>query len=128
MMIRYLTLVFAFLSMSCVAELKSPISIINLISSPEKFDGKTVRVIGYGVFDEYSTIVCLNEDDIEFGISKNCVWVGLIPPATFKAKELSNSYVDLEGVFNQNKPNHTYTASGMIKNVEIIFSSIPEKK
>jgi len=118
-----------FVSISCSSEeMRTPVSIISLIGAPDKFDGKIVRVLGYGVFNDHNTLICLNKNDIDYGLSKNCLWVGLESQAVDGAEKLSDSYVDLEGVFVKNKEGYMSTASGIIKKVKSVYPSMPVEK
>ena len=82
-----------------------PVSIIQLIATPEKFDGRLVTVIGFLGIGERA-FLCLHREDAEHLLASNSVAV--IPSEEMKRhrEQLNRMYVRIVGVF------HTVSAEG----------------
>ncbi len=79
------------------------VSILQLIVTPEKFDGKSVRLIAFcSTAFEYQGLF-LSKDDCEQGITKNAVWVELRESDKKRSSEIDRRYVVVEGVFTKDK-------------------------
>lgn len=120
------------------------ISIINLIATPERFSGKTVRVTGVIVLEFEGNALYLSAADAERNVFKNAVWLELnyskfgIPekkpsdPEQLKqakriAKSLENmdgKYVLIEGIFDNNSSGHLGLFSGEINVTRIARFSV----
>ena len=96
------------------AEESELISIIQLIVTPEKFDGKRVAVMGFLRLEFEGTAIYIHQDDYEHGIVKNGVWVSPLNGMCEKPKNLDQKYVLLEGRFDANKNGHMGLFSGSI--------------
>ena len=83
---------------------------IQLLATPERFDGQLVRVIGYVHFEFEGNAVYLHREDFVHGISKNGLWVTAAP--TF-----NDTYAILEGRFNAQKTGHMGLFGGSIVDV-----------
>ena len=90
------------------------VSLIELIAAPDRFNGQPVRVIGFLHLEFEGNAVYLSEADHKHAVTKNGLWV------TFKSgfsKELSDSYVLLEGTFSANNQGHMGLWSGAIEDI-----------
>jgi hypothetical protein len=78
-------------------------SIIQLIATPERFDGKPVRVRGFLHLEFEGNALYLHETDFCHRITSNAIWVGVGWPPKGEQAKLNNAYVLLEGIFNANQ-------------------------
>jgi len=51
------------------------VSLIKLIATPEKYNGKRIQVIGYLHLEFEGNAIYLHKEDEEAGLSKNGFWV-----------------------------------------------------
>ena len=97
------------------------VSLINLIATPEKYDGKLVRVIGISFLEFESNGLYLSKEDLENGVTKNALWIEINPQTVGKTeKELSKyngKYILVEGVFIKDNTGHMGLKSGSIMNI-----------
>lgn len=93
------------------------VSIINLIASPEKYDGKKVRVMGYLTLYFESSVLYLHKVDFDNAITKNGVWVDVSRAGLDSLKSYNNNYVIIEGTFDSHMNGHMDMNSGNIKNI-----------
>ncbi len=98
------------------------VSLIRLIATPEKFDGKKVRVKGFLNLEFEGTAIFLNKEDSENYIPKNAIWIDVSKKFIYAVHSsiLNQRYVVLEGVFDVNNLGHESTYSGGIKNISKI--------
>lgn len=81
-------------------------SLVALIANPERYDGKTVRVIGYAVAEFEGTAVYLHREDHDEGLDSNGLWLELGDACAKKADEFKNGYALLEGVVDAKNTGH----------------------
>jgi len=78
------------------------VSLINLIATPEQYDGKLVRVIGVGEVKFESNGLYFSKDDYKKVITKNAVWLELdekLLETTYENLKKSNGSMFLLKVF-----------------------------
>jgi hypothetical protein len=94
------------------------ISLINLISTPEKYHGKKVQIIGYISLDFEKNGIYLNKDDYEYAIYSNGFSFSL-PEGILKnsGNKFDKSYVLLAGTFNMNQKGKVGPWSGKLENI-----------
>lgn len=92
-------------SVSGAEERPVPVSVIQLIATPERFDGKLIVVTGFLVMTE-RTALCLHREDAEHEQASNSFSV--IPTSEMRRdqEKLNGMYVRIVGVF------HTTPAEG----------------
>lgn len=90
-------------------------SLINLIATPESYDGKKVQVIGVAVVRFEGTAVFLARDDAERGVRKNAIWLELEDLDKFK--HLNGKYVVVQGTFVAAMKGHGGMYSGSLRNI-----------
>jgi hypothetical protein len=93
------------------------VSIIRLIATPERYDGKLVRVVGYLNMAFEGDSISFHEEDFRRNLVENALWV---EPAEGMRKELtklSRQYVLIEGVFDASDRGHMGLFSGAITNI-----------
>ena len=97
------------------------VSILQLISSPEKYHNKLVRVIGAANTEFEGNKICLTKEHLKHWVSKNCVWHSpnyiklLATPGMLE--KFNGKYVLIEGIFNKNSNGHMGAFSGSLENV-----------
>lgn len=94
------------------------VSLINLISTPEKFDNKPITVKGYYSHRFESTRLYLDEISARNNIYENSVTIILdssINEEMMKAKD--NSYMQVEGYFKMPPPNNKNSYGNYIQKV-----------
>jgi hypothetical protein len=100
-----LWVVVAFVGPAKAGDTPEDVSVVQLIATPEKFDGKFVRLIGFLCIAFEGDAIYLRREDLEKGIPRNGLWVD-IPEKT--DPKLSMHYVLVEGVFDANDHGHMY--------------------
>lgn len=83
------------------------VSIINLITTPERFHGKRVRITGYLDLQYENDAVYLHKEDYDMDISKNRIGL-IITTETRNSthyQDCNHKYVFVEGTFNMHAGN-----------------------
>ena len=95
------------------------VTMIQLIATPEKYDGKLVRVIGVGNLEFEGNCIALSKDDLEYGVVGTSIWIELGEQATpyEEAQQYNGEYVIVEGVFDKDDSGHMGLFSGAIIDV-----------
>ncbi|RYJ39676.1 hypothetical protein NU08_1345 [Flavobacterium anhuiense] len=98
---------------------KYDISLIRLISTPEKYDGKQIQVIGYLNLEFEGDAIYLHKEDFSKGISDNGFWVNFSKQISQKKNlnEYNKKYVIIVGTFDMNSRGHMGMFGGTIKNI-----------
>ena len=87
------------------------VSIIHLISTPERYDGQVVRVIGFYRAEFEGTAIYLHREDYDHGLSGNGLWLSKTD------RECDLKYVIVEGRFNARDRGHMGAFGGTIDEV-----------
>ncbi|MCD0470717.1 hypothetical protein [Flavobacterium sp. JAS] len=95
------------------------ISLIRLISTPEKYDGKQIQVIGYLNLEFEGNAIYLHKEDYSKGISNNGFWVNFSKEIIEKKNlnDYNQKYVIIVGTFDMNSRGHMGMFGGTIKNI-----------
>lgn len=93
------------------------VTLVQLIANPEKFDGKTIRVIGFLRLEFEGDVLYLHREDYENAILGNGIWVDTTAEMTKQKKALNMHYVLLEGTFSANDRGHMGMWSGTTKKI-----------
>jgi len=93
------------------------VTLVQLIASPERFDGKLIRVIGFLEITFEGNVLYLHREDYENAILGNGIWVNVTPEMFENSKSLSRSYVLLEGIFSAIDRGHQAVWSGTLKHI-----------
>ena len=75
------------------------VSLLELVVQPEKFDGKTIAVIGYLDVSFDGSLLYVHREDAENWISENAVWVRRTEQMERNRSSLNHKYVKLVGKF-----------------------------
>ena len=94
------------------------VTMIELISNPQKYHNKLVRVIGVGNLEFEGDAIYLNKEDLQYR-TDNCIWIELGERSIeySEAKEYNGKYVIIEGYFNKNNTGHFGQFCGAIEKV-----------
>jgi hypothetical protein len=111
------------------------VSLINLIATPERYDGKKVIVTGYVYFEFENRSLCLFE---RVASSRECLWINVnenIPASEAAARDQERSeitwksyhhnVVTIQGVFDMSDKGHLGGWSGGIRNIDKVFVRKP---
>jgi hypothetical protein len=90
------------------------VSIVQLLATPEKFDGKLIRVIGFLCLAFEGDAVYLHREDFDHGLTQNALWVD-VPEK--RDESLSRKYVLLEGTFDASDHGHMGLFGGAIHKI-----------
>ena len=97
------------------------VSIIQLISNPELYHGKNVRVIGVVQIEFEGNSIYLSKDDLQYSIYKNGLWMDIdferLGATRDDLLRFNGRYVLIEGYFNMNSLGHLVMWSGSIERI-----------
>jgi hypothetical protein len=107
---------------SAIAQGNSPVdvSIIQLISTPERYDQKLVRVSGFLWLEFEGNALYLHKEDKEHMLFKNGLWINVEGDQSDIAHGLSGEYVIVEAMFDAKSKGHLGLWSGTLKRVKRI--------
>jgi hypothetical protein len=91
------------------------ISLITVIQSPDKFDGKAIRVVGLCTFRFEGKAMWVSGEALEKAITKNAVWLDI--PLTEKLRAENRKVMIVEGVFSAQNKGHLGLYSGSIEQI-----------
>jgi len=96
-------------------------SLVELITRPEIYDGRRVRVVGWLNFEIEDSALYLSQTDSENGLTRSAVWID--PPPNFASArgptgpQPNRRYVIVEGTFNARRRGHMDRYSGALEAV-----------
>ena len=93
------------------------VSLLQLVATPERFDGKLVRVVGYLWIEFEGTALYLHKEDRVHHLMKNSIFLNLPESDLKRSKELTGRYALVEGVFNSSDTGHMGLFSGSIHSI-----------
>jgi hypothetical protein len=93
------------------------VTLVQLIASPEKFDGKLIRVIGFLRLEFEGNVLYLHREDYENALLGDGIWVDVTPEMKKQAKTLNMNCVLLEGIFRSTDRGHMGMWSGTITKI-----------
>jgi hypothetical protein len=94
-----------------------PVSLIQLIANPEKYDGKQVQVIGFLRLEFEGNALYLHEDDYKNVVFGNSIGLGIPKKQKLPEDELNMHYVKVVGTFKAGMSN---IQSGVIIDITTI--------
>ncbi|MDD5669681.1 MAG: hypothetical protein PHE58_06610 [Candidatus Omnitrophica bacterium] len=104
------------------------VSLIQLISRPEKYNGKFIAVIGFVNLEFEGDAVYLSEEDYRHGIGKNAVRLLINEDIEKNAKKFDNKYCHIAGTFKDTSSLGNDVFSGMITDIKFFQFWGEEKK
>lgn len=94
------------------------VTMLQLITAPEKYDGEFVRVIGVSSYDFEKSCITLSKEDLKYNIG-NSIWIELgekvVSSEEFKL--YNGEYVIVEGFFDKDDCGHLGQYCGSIKSI-----------
>ncbi len=91
------------------------ISIIELISNPEKHHGKFIRILGYVELEFEGTAIYLSKEGANKNLNKNGLWLTLSYFPDYK--DLDGKLCLIEGIFNSKHKGHFGLWSGSVEDI-----------
>jgi hypothetical protein len=94
------------------------VSLIQLISNPQAYDGKTIRIIGFLHLEFEGDVIYLHNEDFRYGLTKNGLWINTPRDMTeMQKKAVSDHYVICTAQFVAKMHGHMGMNSGEVTNV-----------
>ena len=95
------------------------VSLVNLIANPEKYNGKTIQVVGYLNLEFEGDAIYLHKEDYVHGLTTNGFWVRFSDKISKRAdlNKYSKKYVIIIGTFDMNRHGHMGLFAGELKNI-----------
>jgi hypothetical protein len=90
-------------------------SIVELIATPEVFDGKRVRTVGYVHFEFEGNGLYLHKEDYAHSLYLNGLWVDLAKGVS--GTDCQDRYVLVEGTFRSGNRGHMGLWSGAVEEI-----------
>jgi len=96
-------------------------SLLELITRPEVYDGRRVRVVGFVNFEFEGNALYLSKTDWENGLTRSAVWIA--PPPGFESNwgparvQPNRRYVIVEATFRASRRGHLGLFSGALEEV-----------
>ena len=129
LMKRSFVAILIFLALAVTSCAPSPrptdVSLVNLISTPDRYDGKLVLVSGFMHLEFEGDGLYLHQDDFTHSQYKNGLWISFAANTATDAKRFSDSYVVVVGTFRSKSKGHMGLWSGAISDVPRIYSRPP---
>lgn len=99
-------------------EKRTYVSMLQLIATPEKFDGKQVVVTGFLQLGHEADLLYVHQEDQKHGILENAIEVEATEEMGKNKAKLNMKYVRLLGVFKAPDKRKSPFLGGMIANIE----------
>lgn len=95
------------------------VSLVQLIATPDAFDGKYVVVWGFVHLAHEGTAIYLHREDLEHGLTKNGLWLEAnnATPEGSKEAQVHKRYALIAGQFAGKKKGHLGLWSGTIRSI-----------
>jgi hypothetical protein len=93
------------------------VSLIQLIATPEKYEGKQIRVVGALWFEFEEQALYLHTEDRKLLRTENAVWLKIPPTLKAKARALSDGFALVEGRFSSLNEGHFEGFAGSVDDV-----------
>ena len=95
------------------------VSLLQLIASPERYDGKVVAGIGFLDLEFEGNAIYLHREDFDLGESRNALWVDVPREmAVMQQRTVSGLYVICVGRFRASNHGHMGMFSGAVTEIE----------
>jgi hypothetical protein len=99
------------------ADAYEQVSILQLIITPERYDGKRVQVEGFLHLEFEGNVLYLSENDYIHHMDKNGLWVTRNSTINERFQQLNSHYVIVIGTFDAANKGHMSMNSGSLKNI-----------
>jgi len=98
------------------------VSIIQLLSNPEKYHNRRVQVVGYLNLEFEGSAIYLHKEDFKQSILENSFWVSFSDNISMdELKKMNNGYVLIAGTFDMESFGHMGAFGGEIKDIDRII-------
>lgn len=106
------------------------VSIIAIISNPDKFHNKHVHVEGYFTLQHEEYAIYFSKSDYENGLFKNGIFLDISKDfvMTQNIDKPFNGYIAIEGIFNKKKLGSNDSFSGTLEEISYIYRKPIRKK
>jgi len=94
-----------------------PVSLVQLLASPDKYDRKAVVVFGFLTIGQENNNLYLGKTDYDNALLTDSIWVDLSDDMLKKRNELHMRYVRLVGVFHLGHAGHSNSSVGGISGI-----------
>jgi hypothetical protein len=98
----------------------APVSMLQLIANPEKFDGKSVGAIGYLISHNGSGFLYLHREDADFGLYVNALKIEFDPGWPSADAGFDSHYLYVIGKFDAKDKGPRAAFGGSIKDAKVI--------
>ncbi|MFN7045674.1 MAG: hypothetical protein ACK4M1_10805 [Flavobacterium sp.] len=98
------------------------VSMMQLINTPEKYDGKKIEIRGYFIIAFEESVIYLNKTDYDIANTKNGIWLS-VSKEFMKSQNIElpyKGYICIDGIFIKNKKNSTSSYSGTLKDIDYV--------
>ena len=103
------------------------VSIVQLLASPEKFDGKRIAVLGFLPIGPENNHLYLGKTDYDNGLASNSIAVHVSGDMVKRRDELNMKYVRIVGIFHLNQEGQELTTAGRLDQVtDCVMISDPD--
>jgi hypothetical protein len=94
------------------------VSVVQLIATPEKFDGKLISVIGFLRLEHDGYLIYLGKEDYDNVVLANALWVDATEEMGKNREKLELKYVKIIGTFRAGHEKRNLFSSGGITDIK----------
>lgn len=95
------------------------VSMINLIATPEKFDGKMISVVGFLAIESEDARLYLGEEDYRHYIADNGIFIDVNKIVSRNMEKVDGHYASLVGVFRQKGASVSVGSNSQITDIRL---------
>ena len=96
------------------------VSLVQLIATPERFDGKHVQVVGYCWLESEDDALYLSRDDQANMVYRNSIWLSVSREDREKWLGMRGNFVAVSGTFRADFQGHMGMSSGAMEKIDAI--------
>lgn len=93
------------------------VSMLQLIATPERYDGKTIRVTAFLHLEFEGNALYLHREDYENALVSNSIAIEFTDTEAMTSKKYQNSYVLMEGRFSATTRGHFGAGQGSLSQI-----------
>lgn len=114
-------------SWAAVEKPSEPINVgmLALLATPQRYNGKTIRTIGYLYLRSDGDALFFHQEDLEIPILKDSFSLELTPKQKQQFKGLNLTYVMVQGIVRSSGPDGPGLSSGTISHVTMVHGWKP---
>ena len=126
MPMKHCALLLAFISLTGCSSPVAPqshaeiadVSLIRLLASPDRYEGKLVRVSGFVRLQFEGNAIYLHQEDFQHHLTSNGLWLGDVKCVGRGGKDVKSGYAIVEGKFTATSRGHMNLWSGELSDVQ----------